>query len=115
MRRFRKAMRLLLPLGTFFLLYIPYNWVNRTFLVDWLGCGCPRMDETGHFYTPTFNANTATYCFWLGIAALVVLRAVFLSRRIARRRWWLRAVYVAGMLGVSLWLAVIFFYSMQWN
>ena len=113
--RVGKAAVLLLPLGLFFLLYIPYNWVTVTFLVDWLGCGCPVVDEAGNVYERVFNANDFTACFWLLIVAVVTALAVWLSRRISRRRWWLRVAYVAGMLGASLWLAQSFFYSMQWN
>ncbi|MBQ8683942.1 MAG: hypothetical protein IJ518_05445 [Clostridia bacterium] len=111
----KKLTVLLLPLLAFFVLYIPYNWVNQTFLVDWLGCGCPVVDEYGNVYERAFNANDFTACFWLAVTLGVTASACFLCRRISRERWWLRVVYIAGMLAASLWLAGSFYYSMQWN
>lgn len=106
---------LLLPLLAFFVLCWPYNWVNQTFLVDWLGCGCPVEDEFGNLHRRAFNANDFTACFWAAVALGVTVTAGFLSRRIPGERWWLRVLYVAGMLAASLWLASSFFFSMQWN
>ena len=113
--RIRKGIILLLPLLAFFVLLMPYRWCNSTFLVNWLGCGCPQVDAAGNLYEPVFNANDFTLCFWLLVTAGVTGVAVWLSHRISRRRWWLRWLYVVGMLGVSLELTRTFYFMMQWN
>lgn len=71
----KKTLLLLLPILILPLIAIPYLWLNSEFIVDWLGCGCPQIDEFGNYCTPAFNANDFTACFWavIGITDLVAL------------------------------------------
>ena len=41
---------LLSPILLFAVLLVPYNFVNQHLIVDWLGCGCPVIDEAGNIY-----------------------------------------------------------------
>ena len=39
----KKILILLIPLLLFFILLVPYSYVNSEIIVDWLGCGCPKL------------------------------------------------------------------------
>lgn len=101
------------PLLLFFLLLVPYSWVNKAFIVEWFGCGCPKVDEFGNILSPDFNANDFTALFWAFIALCTTGIAVFLSKRIPKV--WLRIVYVVCMLAVSLLIARQFCQMMMWK
>ena len=98
----KTACILLAPLLLFFILVLPYDWLNRTVIVNWLGCGCPTMDEFGNFVSPEFNANDFTSLFWSFVSLFVTIIAVFLSRKIPRNKMWLRILYVLGISIISL-------------
>ncbi len=106
---------LLAPLLLFFVLFFPYIWLNNNVLVDWLGCGCPKMDESGNLLPNQFNANDFTRLFWLFIALCTTALSAFLSKSIPRKRWWLRIVYIVGMLAVSLLIGYHFSQLLMWN
>ena len=114
-----KAMKtiavLLTPILLFAVLLIPYNLVNQAFIVDWLGCGCPVVDEAGNLVENNFNANDFTALFWLFVSACVTALSVFLSKRIQKEKMWLRVLYVVGMLLVSLVIAYRFTQMMMWK
>lgn len=111
----KKLLLLVSPLLAFAVLLVPYSWANQAFIVDWLGCGCPKMDEFGNMITPDFNANDFTAVFWGLISLCVTVAAVLLSRKIPKGKWWLRILYVVGMLVVSLLISYQFVQMMMWN
>ena len=53
----KNAAVLISPLLSFAVLLVPYSWANQAFIVDWFGCGCPKVDELGNIIHPDFNAN----------------------------------------------------------
>ena len=114
-----KAMKtiavLLTPILLFAVLLIPYSLVNQAFIVDWLGCSCPVVDEAGNLVENNFNANDFTALFWLFVSACVTALSVFLSKRIQKEKMWLRVLYVIGMLLVSLVIAYRFTQMMMWK
>lgn len=112
----KKLIILFLPLLLFFVLVIPYSYVNSEIIVDWLGCGCPQVDmETGEIIENNFNANDFTACFWLFISLCVTTIAAFLTKMLPKNKIWLKVLYVAFMLAVSLLISYQFTQSMMWN
>lgn len=103
------------PLLLFPVLCAPYSEINSKYIVEWFGCGCPKLDEFGNYIENDFNANDFTAIFWLFITVIVTVISVFLSRRIPKNKIWLRLLYIVGMLAVSLLVARKFYYSMMWN
>ena len=112
--RARTVAILLSPLLLFVVLFLPYGWLNGHYIVDWLGCGCPRVDEFGNDLRPALNANDFTALFFLFVSVCVTVIAVFLSKRIPREKTWLRVLYVAGMLLVSLLVTSHFYRILMW-
>lgn len=113
---FKKIAVLLSPLLPFVLLPIPYGWFNSNVLVDWLGCGCPRVDELGNIYEPVFNANDFTALFWLFVSMAVTLTAFVISvRKFPSWNRWLRALYVIAVIAVSLLISYNLYQSMMWS
>lgn len=111
----KRALVLIAPLLIFAILLVPYSLVNQGFLVDWLGCGCPILDESGNMVENNFNANDFTRLFWVFITICITVISVFLSKRISRERLWLRILYVIGMLVISLFISYQFIQMMLWN
>lgn len=111
----KKAVVLLAPLLVFAILLVPYSLVNQRFIVDWLGCGCPIVDQSSNMVENYFNANDFTALFWLFITLCVTMISVFLSKRISREKLWLRILYIVGMLAVSLLISYPFIQMMLWN
>ena len=65
-KEIRKTVLLLVvPFLLFAVLIVPYSYLNQAVLVDWLGCGCPQVDEAGEMVEPVFNANDFTALFRL--------------------------------------------------
>ena len=106
---------LLTPLLLFAILLVPYSVVNQHFIVDWLGCGCPVIDEAGNMVENNFNANDFTALFWLFISICVTAISVFLSKRIQKEKMWFRVLYILGMFLVSLLITYQFCQMMMWN
>jgi hypothetical protein len=106
---------LLAPILLFFVLFFPYIWLDKTFLVDIFGCGCPKLDEAGNPLPNQFNTNDFTRLFWLFISVCVTAISAFLSKRIPKERWWLRIVYITGMIALSLLIASHFSRLLMWN
>ena len=115
MKLIKKIAVLVAPLLLFVVLLVPYSWANQQFIVEWLGCGCPIIDEFGNMVENKFNANDFTALFWLFISACTTIISVFLSRGIPKEKIWLRVLYVIGMLLVSLWIAYQFYQMMMWK
>lgn len=112
--RFRTAGILLSPLLTFFVLFLPYQWLNSSILVKRLGCGCPQVDAAGNVIN-SFNANDFTACFWLLIALGVTGAAIPLSGKLLKDKVWLRIPYILLMAGLSLAIALHFLQRMMWK
>lgn len=112
----KKIVILILPLLLFVVWVIPYSYVNREFLVDWLGCGCPQVDtETGEIIENNFNANDFTAYFWLFVSLCVTVISAFLTKLLPKNKIWLKVLYVAFMLAVSLLLSYRFTRTMMWD
>ena len=112
---FKKILLLVSPLASFAALLAPYSWINQAYIVDWFGCGCPKIDELGNIVSPDFNANDFTALFWGFVTVCVTAAAVFLSRKIPKEKRWIRFVYVIGMLAASLLIAQQFTQMMMWK
>ena len=106
---------LLLPILLFFLLVTPYNYINREFIVDWLGCGCPQVDADGNVRENYFSANSFTAIFWLSVAAAVTVISFFLSRRLIYEYKVIRLLYMLAVIMLSVFISLRFTESMMWN
>ena len=107
---------LLLPLLLFFVLLVPYSFLNKAIIVDWLGCGCPKVDaETGEMIHGYFSANDFTSFFWLAISLCVTAVSAFLSKLLPENKVWLKILYVVFMLAASLFISYQFIQAMMWN
>jgi hypothetical protein len=104
-----------LPLLLFPGLRGSYQWFNKNFLVKWLGCGCPVIDEAGNIIENNFHANDFTALFWLFISVCVTTISVLLSKRIPKKKMWFRVLYIVGMLLISLVITDQFCQMMMWN
>lgn len=113
-RKIRLILLLSLPLLSFFVLVIPYQYLNSAFIVEWLGCGCPIVDEFGNMIENDFDANDFTRIFWSAITVLATVASVFLSKLIPKEKKWLRIVYVISVLVASVAVSAIFCQSMMW-
>lgn len=112
----KKILILMLPLLLFFVLFFPYRHLNSEIIVDWLGCGCPKVDiETGEVTNSNFNANDFTACFWLAVSVCVTVISAFLSKLLPRNKRWLKLLYIALMLVVSLFISYLFDKAMMWD
>lgn len=115
MKWVKKTTVLASPLLLFAILLVPYSLVNRQFIVDWLGCGCPVTDALGNMKVNYFSANDFTALFWLLVCVCAVAIAVRFSVQIPKEKMWGRVVYVLGITAVSLLIARQFYYMMQWR
>ena len=85
MKKFRYFWHYLLPIPLNFL----YYFINVTFLVDILGCGCLKYREPPdnvNMLGNQFNANDFTQLFWLCIALVLVIISFVISQRIEDRK-----------------------------
>lgn len=106
---------LISPLLLFVVLPKPYLYVNSVFIVKWLGCGCPSVDEMGNVIEHSFNANSFTAIFWTVVSLVAAVIAAILSKRLIAKRKPLRVLYVFGILAVSLLISYRLYISMMWN
>ena len=111
----KKTAILVAPLLLFAVLLVPYSWANQQFIVEWLGCGCPVIDEFGNMVENDFNANDFTTLFWSFISICATATSVFLSRNIAKEKMWLRVVYIVGIFLSSFLITHQFCQMMMWN
>ncbi len=106
---------MLSPLLLFAVLAPLYGWLNSELIVDIFGCGCPQINEQGEIIHPSFNANDFTAIFWCVITLCVTAIAVFIAiKKIPRQKMWLRAVYIMGMVAVSLLITYYLYQTMMW-
>ena len=110
----KKALVLIAPLSLFAILLVPYQWVNQRFLVDWLGCGCPQLDEWGNMVENNFNANDFTLIFWLFVSLCATVMAVFVSKKHCHRIW-LRVLYIVGIFLSAVVITYALYQTMMWN
>ena len=115
MKNVKKIVILMTPILLFAILFVPYSLVNQHFIVDWLGCGCPVIDEAGNVVENNFNANDFTALFWLFVSACVTAISAFLSKIIPKEKVWLRVLYIVGMLVLSILITYQFCQMMMWN
>ena len=115
MKKMRMIALLMTPILLFFVLVVPYSILNQEILVDVFGCGCPKIDENGEMIHSYFSANDFTTIFWFSIAIISTVGSVFISRLIPREKFWLRIVYIAAILAISLFTAYTFRQRMMWN
>lgn len=109
----RRFFRLCWQFLLFPLLYFPYAFVNEFFLVDWLGCGCPKVDINGNPIDTTFNANHVTLLFWGAVALAVIVLSILHSRKI--KNTLLLVLFLVAAILISLTAAYCFYQSMFWN
>lgn len=115
MKLVKKMAVLITPLLLFAVLLIPYSWANQQFIVEWLGCGCPVIDEFGNMVENNFNANDFTALFWLFISICATVISILLSKRMLREKLWLRILYIIGIFLISLLIDYQFYQMMMWN
>ena len=115
MKSIKKIAILVSPLLLFVVLLIPYSLANQQFIVEWLGCGCPVIDEFGNMVENNFNANDFTALFWSFIAICATATSVFLSRNIPKEKMWLQVVYIIGIFLTSFFITHQFCQMMMWN
>ena len=104
---------LVFPILLFPVWYIPYRWLNENFIVKWLGCGCPTVDEFGNAVSASFSANHVTALFWGVIAICATILSVVFSKKLLSGG--LRVLYIIGVLVASLLLAYWFTQMMLWR
>lgn len=114
MKILKKVIILASPLLLFAVLVEPYNIVNQKFIVKWLGCGCPEIDEFGNIIRSSFNANDFTSVFWLFISVCATVAAVFISKKILKYRVWFRVIYIIGVATTSLFISYQLYQAMMW-
>lgn len=95
------------------ILYIPYLIINQEFIVKWLGCGCPSVDENGNSVFSKFNANDFTFLFWSLIALTVIVISIFNMRKIEKLNY--KVLYLLSIIAISIFLVLTFSASMQWK
>ncbi len=110
----KKLLLLAVPIIMFFILVVPYKYANQELIVDWLGCGCPQLDETGNMIENNFNANDFTRVFWAAISVIATSLAVFLSKTIPSEKRWLRIAYVIFVFVSAISISYMFCQSMLW-
>ena len=94
-------------------LYIPYKYLNKKVIVEWLGCGCPREEAQGIINERYFNANDFTLIFWSVISLVVIIISLFNMRQLSK--WYYKLIYIVFIAVGSIFVALQFYYSMQWR
>lgn len=107
--------KLLCPILAFPVLFIPYQLLNSAVIVKWLGCGCPKVDESGEMIHNYFSANDFTAIFWLVIAVCVTVLSAFLSKELFTEKKWTRVLCVVGVFVVSVFIAYWIIQTLMWN
>ncbi|MBR6593655.1 MAG: hypothetical protein IKK83_00525 [Clostridia bacterium] len=111
----KAAFFMLLPLSLFLLLLYPYSLINQAVIVDWLGCGCPKVSGEGEMIHDYFSANDFTRAFWGFIAVCATALAVIPARRFLKGRALWQTLYIVALGVLSLFIAAAFTQSMMWN
>jgi len=69
MKKIKYFWQFLIPI----ILYFPYLFLNENLFINWFGCGCPKIDESGNMLANQFNTNDFTKIFWSVIAFTLIL------------------------------------------
>ena len=104
---------LALPPFLFAVWLIPYSWLYKNFIVNWLGSNSSTADELGNTISHAFDASDFTGVFWGAIAILATVMAIVFTKEIETR--WLKVLYVIGVFVCSLLLAYFLWKSNLWN
>ena len=110
----KKLIWLISPFLLFFILVIPYGYINSRLIVKLFGCGCPKIDDAGNVIENYFNANTFTAYFWTFIAISVCTLSVYLAFRFIKNKY-MRLAYIIAVLVLSLLLSSALTSAMMWN
>ena len=113
--RMKQVIKLMIPVLVFPILFLPYLMLNSYVIVEWLGCGCPKVDVSGEMIHNYFSANDFTAIFWFVIAVGVTILSGVLSKETFKEKKWARVIYVVGMFIVSLFAAYTMIQTMMWN
>ncbi len=111
----KTKLALFLPFLLFVAFPIPYARLNKAFIVKWLGCGCPKIDESGNMIDSYFSANSFTALFWFFVTIGATVWAVLLARRIPKEKAWLRTLYAAAVFIMSILLSYLLTGLMMWD
>ena len=103
------------PLLLFPALFIPYAWLNGAVIVDWLGCGCPKITASGEMIDDYFSANDFTRIFWLVVAVGVTVLSWLQSKNIFVNKKWARILYAIAIFVVSVFIAAEFSLYLLWS
>ena len=109
----KKYIKIYWQLIIFPALYIPYSFINTKVIVEWLGCGCPKIDEHGSMIINSFNANDFTLIFWNVIVLIVISISLFNMRNLSK--WYYKLIYILLIAAGSFFIAIKFCNSMQWK
>ncbi|MCL2489049.1 MAG: hypothetical protein FWE80_10235 [Oscillospiraceae bacterium] len=101
------------PLLLFPVLCIPYTILNQNVIVNWLGCGCPRIDEQGNI-VKHFNANNFTALFWDAVALTAVILFLYNIKKLPIK-WYYKVLQLLLVIIASVFIMMKFNASMQWN
>lgn len=112
--KMRDVAKLIAPILAFPVLFIPYALLNSYILVDWLGCGCPKVDASGEMIHDYFSANDFTRIFWLVVAVGVTVFSWFVSKKVLGKNR-ARVLYVAGIFVASLFIATWVTGQLLWS
>ena len=115
MKSLKKTSILVSPLLFLVVFVVLYSWVNQQFIVKWLGCGCPVIDEFGNLVKNSFNANDFTALFLLFISICTIAISVLFSKRIPKEKMWIRILYIIYILLTSLFISYQFYQLMLWK
>lgn len=109
-----KILALMAPILLLVAISVPYAFLNQAVLVDWLGCGCPVIDEHGHAHERAFNANDFTRIFWIVMGAgSILLSTVLAKKHLSKSRFYY--VYYAIMVALTVLLCGTFMVLMYWD
>lgn len=109
----KKFVRLFWQVLLFPVLYFPYRWLNQAVIVQWLGCGCPQIDENGQAVYRAFNANDFTWFFWWAVALAVMI--ISLCQLLRMKRWQYKVLYLIVIFLACALIVPAFFESLYWN
>jgi len=102
-KKIRYFWQFLIPI----ILYFPYLFINKNLLVNWFGCGCPKIDENGIMLTNQFNANDFSKIFWLFIALVLIILSILISLKFQDKKR--RVLYTFFSVIVSILLSFVCF------
>ena len=110
----KSLIKLIAPILTFPILFLPYQLLNSAVIVKWLGCGCPKVDASGEMIHDYFSANDFTRVFWIVVAVGVTVFSWFVSKRVLGKNR-ARVLYVAGIFVASLFIATWVTGQLMWS